>query len=601
MRLTEISVRNYRSIANLEHVRISRLQALVGPNNAGKSNVLKAVDVLLTPGAGGTTASQFLDPEAPVVIIAVFDELTPAERRAFRQYLLAGQLILQKQLANETDARTGKQRVVTEYHGYMARPREWWLSPDMVTENEGSRPKWLDIAAEHGLDQYWPDGAGGTKKAYEEACSDYVAAHPDVEYEEPQLGETQVLGLQPVLLALLPSYYLLPAITDYASEVDRRATTTVFRQLMADLADRVLRADPRYPEVEVHLQAIRALLNPEAPGPEERLESLADTEERLRGCIARLMPSVRSVALSVDVEGSREMFSRGVSLQVDDGVLTDVTDKGHGLQRSVVFGLLQVLIQHQKDAVSIGGDAAPSIILAIEEPELYIHPQMQRLVYRVLRGFSDSDQVIYTTHAPAFVDAYEYENVGLVRKQDVTTGTTLHQCLDDPIPDKNERQRFQFFNTFDLAKNDMFFAEHVVLVEGPEDRIALIAAGRQLDLFEELPEEAGVTIVVAEGKTELPKLACVLNAFGLSYRAIVELDGRDDQDRQNRALLESCGASGCVIPERLETCCGMDEHFSSVVAAKEHFQNDDAVTEDLLQVARAVFGPVLGDHSDLTL
>lgn len=594
MRLSQLSIRNYRSIASLKDVRISRLQALVGPNNAGKSNILKALDVLLTAGAGGTSPEHFLNPDEPIAMTAVFDEVTPSERRAFRQYLLGGQLILEKQLSNESDPKTGKVRVTAEYHGYMARPKDRWLSSDVVIEDYGSRPKWQEVAGEHGLTDYWPEGGGGTKKAYEEACSAYIDAHPDVEYEEPQLGETQALGLQPVLLARLPRFYLLPAITDYSSEVDRRTTTTVFRQLMGDLGDRVLRADPRYSEVEEHLEAIRVLLNPADDDGTPRLTALSDTEQKLLERISGLMPAVTSVEISVEVEGSRELFTRGVGLRIDDGVLTNVTDKGHGLQRSVVFGLLQVLIEHQKDAVSVEGNGPPSIILAIEEPELYIHPQVQRLIYRVLGRFAASDQVIYTTHAPSFVDVYEYENIGLVQKPDVISGTELHQCLEDPIPDKNERDRFKFFNTFDLAKNEMFFADHIVLVEGPEDRIALVAAGRKLGLFEDIPEEAGVTIVVADGKGELPKLACILKAFGLSFRAVLEMDGRDDQDKQNRALLDSCGASGCALPKGLETCCGMDHHFTNVPATKEFFQRDDAVTEDLLAVARFIFEPVMG-------
>lgn len=593
MRLSQLSIRNYRSIASLEDVRISRLQALVGPNNAGKSNLLKALDVLLTAGAGGTSSGHFLNPVEPIVITAVFDELTPSERRAFRQYLLGGQLILQKQLSNDTDPRTGRARVAAEYHGYRAKPKDRWLSPESVVEDHGSRPRWQEVGAEHGLEDFWPEGGGGTRKAYEDACAAYIDAHPEIEYDEPQLGETQALGLQPVLLARLPRFYLLPAITDYSSEIDRRATTTVFRRLMADLADRVLRADPRYSEVEGHLEAIRVLLNPVEDAGAERLASLSETEEKLLERISGLMPAVRAVKLSVDVDESRELFARGVGLRIDDGVVTDVTEKGHGLQRSVVFGLLQVLIQHQKDAVSVDGDGPPSIILAIEEPELYIHPQVQRLIYRVLSRFSESDQVIYTTHAPAFVDAYEYENIGLVQKHDVTTGTEIHQCLEDPIPDRNERGRFKFFSGFDLAKNEMFFADHIVLVEGPEDRIALVAAGRQLGLFEDLPEEAGVTIVVADGKGELPKLACILSAFGLSFRAVVEMDGRDEQDQQNRALLDSCGPSGCVLPNGLETCCGLDHHFSGVPATKEFFKDEGAVTEKLLDVARFVFEPAI--------
>lgn len=56
------------------------------------------------------------------------------------------------------------------------------------------------------------------------------------------------------------------------------------------------------------------------------------------------------------------------------------------------------------------------ILLAIEEPELYIHPQLGKLFYDVLNEFGNKQQVIYTTHSPRFIDVYENENIALVTK-----------------------------------------------------------------------------------------------------------------------------------------------------------------------------------------
>src|SRR3546814_16188549 len=61
--------------------------------------------------------------------------------------------------------------------------------------------------------------------------------------------------------------------------------------------------------------------------------------ESLRDVVKKLMPTVQSVSLGVEVEASRDIFSKGVSIKIDDGVLTDVLDKGHGMQRSLVFSL----------------------------------------------------------------------------------------------------------------------------------------------------------------------------------------------------------------------------------------------------------------------
>lgn len=48
MDLTEIRIRNFRSIESEQHVPIRQSMTLVGPNNSGKTNVLRAIQVLFT-------------------------------------------------------------------------------------------------------------------------------------------------------------------------------------------------------------------------------------------------------------------------------------------------------------------------------------------------------------------------------------------------------------------------------------------------------------------------------------------------------------------------------------------------------------------------
>src|SRR5690606_21200070 len=48
VKLTEIRVRNYRSIEGEQHLLIPGQMTLVGPNNSGKTNLLRAIQVLFT-------------------------------------------------------------------------------------------------------------------------------------------------------------------------------------------------------------------------------------------------------------------------------------------------------------------------------------------------------------------------------------------------------------------------------------------------------------------------------------------------------------------------------------------------------------------------
>jgi hypothetical protein len=61
------------------------------------------------------------------------------------------------------------------------------------------------------------------------------------------------------------------------------------------------------------------------------------------------MPSVEKVKLKVATEDVTAIFSKGVEITVDDGVETDVLLKGHGLQRCIIFSLLQALILNERN------------------------------------------------------------------------------------------------------------------------------------------------------------------------------------------------------------------------------------------------------------
>ncbi len=603
MFLSSINIKNFRSIVDSGEICIDRFQALVGENNCGKSNILSAIDVFLTAGAGGVKEKDFYNTTGKIVIASTFTDLTPEERKQLRRYLLGDKLILEKHLIVAQDVKTQKAKLSTEYHGYLAQPKDWWLSTDGVIEEKNTaRPNWKAIAEEKGIIEYVQAADGKVNKtSYAKGLEQLLLERDDIEYDEPTLGETQALGIQQNLLAQLPDFYLLPAITDYSDEVDKRSTTTIFRKLMGDLGDRIIKLDPRYKEIETALSTIDSLFNPKQTDDNEikRLEIMGKIEGALRDSIKALMPSIHNVGLKVEIERTKDIFSRGIQLSVDDGVPTDVLDKGTGLQRCVVFGLLKTLIKNEQGSlITVSGQLAQAkpIILAIEEPELYIHPQLERIIFNVLKEFASTkgtyDQIIYSTHSPAFVNVWEYHKIGVVRKENIETGTQVHQCLDGVLGSEDERKGFQLLNSFGIEKNDIFFAKHIIIVEGSQDKIAIIATARSLGLFKDLPEEIEYSIVTTESKGNIPKFQKLLNAFNLPYTVLLELDGNDKTHKQNAPILAELNGNKCVEhPSKLETLGGKGSHFNNDYQAKQYFSDDKNLTEDLKQIVRDIFTP----------
>ncbi len=610
MRLTKIQVQNYKSFIDSGDVRLERVQALVGENNAGKSNLLRAIEWFLSGGASGVSANDVPDKNHPMVVQGEFTQLSEAERKHLRRYLLGDRLIIRKEFQVSLQEKTDKHKNEVAFHGYFADPKDWWLSIPKILDKKGSRPKWTEIAEEQGILQYVKNSQGNVdKKSYEQGIGQIIVEQKNIEFDEPKLSDAKALGFQQNLLRFLPEFFLLPAITDYSDEIDKRSSSTVFRRLMAHLSERILKTDPRYQELEGALQKIKNLLNPPRPNGKEgeekqlRLESLGRVEKELGELIIRLMPSVRRIQMEVAIKETPDLFSAGVTLQVDDGVLTDVLDKGHGLQRSVVFGLLQLLIKNsraqgegQGEQVERGGRA---ILLAIEEPELYIHPQSQRLIYRVLEEFGSGflpdgypgDQVIYSTHSPAFVDVSSYERVAIVRKTEPTIGSKVLQCGSGVLGDVSQRKAFKLFNSFDLKHNQLFFARRVVLVEGEQDEICLISAGRKLKLFLEFPEEIGHTIIVSGNKEEIPKFQKVLNAFGIGYAVLLEMDGKSGEKGKNAEIIKLAGVVNQVarLPHKMETAAGLADHFKDTFECIRHFSDPARITPQLETVVTELF------------
>lgn len=594
MKISKLTVRNDRSIKEVCDLRIEPLQAFVGANDAGKSNILRAVEAFLGASAAGVTCDDFNDPAQPIVIEAEFTALSDEERKRLRTYLIGGCLILRKEFVCGIDPKSSKPKISTEYHGYMAEPKDVHLSIKKIADVHGARPKWAEIAAANGLTAFVTSGDGKvTKDSYQKGIERFLYEN-EVEYDDPVLGETQALGLQQNLLTTLPELYLLPAITNYSDEIDSRSTTTTFRRLMSDLSDRYISSDPRYAEIAAHLDKLRVLLNKLEDGTgSERLESLGVIEDKILRTVQRLMPTVEAVHLGVTVEEPKNLFAKGVNLRIHDGVLTDVVDKGHGMQRCLIFSLLQLLMDSAREK-----RAGRSIILAIEEPELYIHPHSQRLIYRVLKEFAGvrdeeenigNDQVIYTTHANAFVDIGHYEMIGCVCKKDTSVGTKVSQCEIGALATGSERKDFKLLTSFSLHHNEVFFSRHVALVEGPDDEIAIIASARKLGIVEELLDERGISVAVTYGKETMPKFQKILNAFGISYTVLLEMDGKPREDASNKNILDLVQTAPVAeIADKLEDVVGVGkDHFRDVFEAKKFFSdpaNIPTALEDIVKI-----------------
>jgi hypothetical protein len=187
------------------------------------------------------------------------------------------------------------------------------------------------------------------------------------------------------------------------------------------------------------------------------------------------------------------------------------------------------------------------VVALIEEPELHLRPQGQRYLYRLLRRFAErGNQVVYSTHAPTFLNAARLDEVRFVERLP-QTGTRAAGAA--PVtPD----QDFRVLSEFDAERSELLLARSALLVEGLTEKLAFpfVFAALGLDA-----DRDGVTIVECGGKANLPLFARVCHAAGVPCVAVHDRDAatgrrpRRSERVLNALVRDVVGAERTIVVE----------------------------------------------------
>lgn len=100
-------------------------------------------------------------------------------------------------------------------------------------------------------------------------------------------------------------------------------------------------------------------------------------------------------------------FKNGNILLEENGIKTDVSEKGTGMQRALALSLIQVYADVDRQSNS---SASTPLFFFIDEPETFLHPQAQDKLLKSLEKISDNSQVFITTHSPYLLRSYKKDS-----------------------------------------------------------------------------------------------------------------------------------------------------------------------------------------------
>jgi hypothetical protein len=158
------------------------------------------------------------------------------------------------------------------------------------------------------------------------------------------------------------------------------------------------------------------------------------------------------------------------------------------------------------------------LVLLIEEPELFLRPQAQRYLYRLLRGLADQgNQVLYSTHAPAFLNVGRLDELALLERTS-HHGTMVVQ--PEPLPADDS---FRALSEVDAERGELLLARAVLLVEGRTEKLAFPFVFKALG--HDVDREA-VTIVECGGKPNMAIFIRICQAARIPFLAVYDSDAR---------------------------------------------------------------------------
>ncbi len=559
MIIKSVCVRNFRCIHDAT-LSCDKLTALVGRNGSGKSSFLRALDSFYNANARYVEEDFYAQDTLQEIIITVtFSDLTKEEQESFQKYIEGGELTVEKVVSwppvkgNQKYYGTSLQN--TEFAAFRTA-----TGPHLREEYNKLR----------GLEKCSTLPTYTNRDDAEKALSDWEISNPTLCVRQRDDG--QFFGFKEVGVAQLERYtrfLFVPAVRE-ASEDATEGRGSVLTDIMNLVVRSVLsqREDIRLLQEETQ-KKYEELFDP------SNIAELQSLGADLTNTLKTYVPDACIELSWVRGEGIDVPMPRADVKLVEDEYASSVSRTGHGLQRTFILTMLQHLALAQRSGLETRDELdrneeavatkMPNLILGIEEPELYQHPNRQRHLSKIflklamgsIKGVAEQTQVIYSTHSPLFVDIDIFHNLRVLRKETGDQGkpkrTKVFSTTHDEVAKILEKADDKPEGTYTGVAlqprlltlmtpwmNECFFADVAVFVEGQEDRAAIIGAAhlRNLDL-----ESMGISVIPCSGKTNLDRPVATLRNLQIPTYTIWDSDeGDSDANPQhNHRLLRLFG------------------------------------------------------------
>lgn len=557
MKIRSISIKNFRIFDEVT-VLFDDYAALVGENGAGKSTILAALNVFFRESQDSAVDLTSLseqdfhnkDTTRDIEITVTFDDLNEEAKQDFKSYVRQNQLTITAAASwNETTSKAevkqyGQRLVMSDFKEYFEAEKSGKLVPELQLIYEK-------------LSELHPEVKGPkTKSGMSARLREFEESNREMCTLERSQDNFYGFTKGSDRLKRYLNWVYVPAVKDASSE-----STEVRNSALGELLRVTVRSKINFDE---EIQSLRDRTIAEYKHLlDKNQRTLEEVSKSISDRLSTLAHPSASAQLKWTAEESRSVVVNDPVAKIfatESGFSGDIARFGHGFQRCYIVSLLQEL-------ATTGLSTSPTLILGMEEPELYQHPPQARHLSDVLHSLaSGNSQVMVTTHSPYFVSGYHFENVRLVRRANDSESSTVdavsYEQVAEAIAKANNQTALQasaeqakLHQALSSQLNEMFFCSKVVFVEGIEDEAILKAWMVCLNKWE-MMREWRAHIIPVNNKSNLVRPAILAKLLALPCMVIFDSDGDEDHslrrawhESDNLAILSALDVDGVAFPE----------------------------------------------------
>ncbi|CBZ48221.1 putative ATP-dependent endonuclease of the OLD family [Streptococcus gallolyticus subsp. gallolyticus ATCC BAA-2069] len=524
--ISRVVIKNYRNFKDLD-VNLQHKSVIVGENNVGKTNFIKALQLILDPSLSDEdrmlSESDFNDSlKNPMennqeILIQIY--ISNYRRNVAIMTMLSDATVLDAE-GNEVLLLSYKFFPHIDEFGKKEYQYEVYMRDDMSRKFGSRERKYLNIKVIKALRDVEADLRNSKKSPVKKMLDDYKISKEVLENiasEYKECGD-RVLDLDEIndmTMHINERFSEILGNHDYdislqAMEVDPTRVLGSLKMLMANrsVSDSSLGLD-NILYISLVLQMLKDKTVPTFVSGSEYSELLTkENSEIIDECY-------------ISNAGENYVLRTDLNEENYASLYTFMADNGHG-----------------NNAVTL---------LAIEEPEAHLHPVYQRLIYKDVinrNGFP----ILLTTHSTHITSVVPIKS--LVHLHQEAGNTVAHSTASMPML---EGEFLDVERYLDVKRGEIFLGKGVILVEGIAEEYII---PKLAELLGKPLDEKGI-VVCNINCTNFKPYMKMLNSLSIPYAVITDgdfyienVDDRDDSNRNYHVMEkdvkdnDTCGSLG---------------------------------------------------------